>query len=223
MRAGPIDRVIRATWPSGIARAGPVRSGRRQRQRFEIGHDGARLGREADRHVAGLAGRIDPVADVDAGKRRPQRLRHLPDRDAERAGQAAIELHVELRLLSLRRERRRPPRRAPAAPRRPPPAPAASARSRRCPWSCSWICFSPGLKPVLIDDVTPLSCRQLATRMSATTSAWLRDALGLRHQLHEHRCLRPRRRPGRRPRCRCRPPPAACGRCARPPAPSARV
>ena len=77
MRAGPIDGVIRATCPSGIVSSGrPVRcttSGIDS----QIGHHGARLGREADRDVAGLARGIDPVADVDAGKRRAQRLRHL--------------------------------------------------------------------------------------------------------------------------------------------------
>ena len=105
MRAGPIAGVMRATCPSGMLAPGlsgpPTSSGSDSRSPT----DGARLRREPNRHVARLAGRIDPVADVDAGKRRPQRLRHLPDRDAERAGQAAIELHVQLRLLSLRRQR----------------------------------------------------------------------------------------------------------------------
>ena len=106
MRAGPIAGVMRATCPSGIARVGlpsvrrPAAAATRDRPT-----DRARLGSEPNRHVARLAGRIDPVADVDAGKRRPQRLRDLADRHAERAGQAAIELHVELRLLSLRRQR----------------------------------------------------------------------------------------------------------------------
>ena len=117
MRAGPIDGVMRATWPSGIVVGRLVGPGDDQRQRLEVGDDRARLGREADRDVARLARRIDPVADVDAGERRPQRLRHLADRDAERAGEAAIDLHVELRLLSLRRQADVDGARAPAAPR----------------------------------------------------------------------------------------------------------
>ena len=36
--------------------------------------------------------RIDPVADIDAGERRTQRLRDLARGDAERAGERAIEL-----------------------------------------------------------------------------------------------------------------------------------
>jgi hypothetical protein len=51
--------------------------------------------------VAGFSGRVDPVADVDAGKCRPQRLGHLADGHANRTGKAAIELHVQLRLLPL--------------------------------------------------------------------------------------------------------------------------
>jgi hypothetical protein len=54
---------------------------------------------------------IDPVADVDAGERRAQRLRDLPDGDAERPGE--------------RRGRSR--RRAPAS------APSSTARRRRRP------------------------------------------------------------------------------------------
>ena len=47
---------------------------------------------------------IDPVAGVDAGERRPQRLRDVADAHAERAGKRAIDLHVEFRLLPARRQ-----------------------------------------------------------------------------------------------------------------------
>ena len=62
----------------------------------------ARLRRET--HVTSRISprRILPVARVDAGERRTQRLRDLTDRHAERAGNAAVELHLELRLLALR-------------------------------------------------------------------------------------------------------------------------
>ena len=48
--------------------------------------------------------RIDPVADVDAGERGTQRLRHLTHGDAERPGEAAVDLDLELRLLTLGRQ-----------------------------------------------------------------------------------------------------------------------
>src|SRR5207237_2476278 len=48
--------------------------------------------------------RIDPIAGLDSGERRPQRLRDLPDGNAECAGEAAIQLDIELRLLSFRRQ-----------------------------------------------------------------------------------------------------------------------
>ena len=62
------------------------------------------FGREAHRDVARLAGRVHPVAGVDAGERRPQRLRDVADAKAQRAGQLAVDLHVELGLLSARRQ-----------------------------------------------------------------------------------------------------------------------
>ena len=175
MRAGPIDGVIRATWPSGMLAPGlsgpPTSSGSDSRSPT----DGARLGREADRHVARLAGRIDPVADVDAGKRRPQRLRHLADRDAERAGQAAIELHVQLRLLALRRQ---PDVHGAGH------LTAASSRDRlRQP--CQLLRVGPvhlQLNLLLAWVEAGADRRghaaeraQIAERMSATTSCWLRD------------------------------------------------
>ena len=49
-------------------------------------------------------GRVDPVAGVDARERRPQRLPDLTDGHAERAGEAAVDLDVELRLLPLGRQ-----------------------------------------------------------------------------------------------------------------------
>ena len=74
------------------------------RKRLQIGHHLSRLWREPNRHVARLARGIDPIAHVDPGERRPQRLGDLTDGHADGAGEPPIELHVELRLLSFRRE-----------------------------------------------------------------------------------------------------------------------
>ena len=128
MRAGPMPASRARPGQSGTVLG--CRCPAHERQRFEIGDDGARLRREPDGDVARLARRVDPVADVDAGKRRPQRLRHLANRDAERAGQRAIELHVELGFCPLVD---RPTSTAPGtfrtSARR--PAPDASARAIR--------------------------------------------------------------------------------------------
>jgi hypothetical protein len=59
------------------------------------------LGVQAHRDVARLAGRVDPVADLDAGKGHAQGLRGVVDRDAHLVGQPAVELdlHLGLRVL----------------------------------------------------------------------------------------------------------------------------
>ncbi len=153
MRAGPIDgtdarhlpeRNASSTRPS----APSTTSGSDSRSATTR----ARRGRQPHRHVARLARRIDPVADVDAGKRRPQRLRHLADRHAERAGQAAIDLDVQLRLLALVD---RPTSTAPGTcPTSAATASAslATARARRVPQLQLNLLLA-SLKPVLIDAV----------------------------------------------------------------------
>jgi hypothetical protein len=75
-----------------------------ERELAEVAGAGAGLGREAHLDVAHLAARVLPVAGVDAGERRAERLRDLPRRDAERAGDAAVELDVQLGLLPLGRQ-----------------------------------------------------------------------------------------------------------------------
>ena len=75
------------------------------------------------------------------GERRPQRLRDLTHRQAERARDAAIELELELRLLPLGRQsdvhraRNLLHLRLHHAP------PPASSATTSCPRSWSWICF----------------------------------------------------------------------------------
>ena len=214
---------MRATWPSGIV-ARAVRPGARPAAATARSRDDACAPRaRAARDVARLAGRIDPVADVDAGERRPQRLRHLADRHAQRSGE--------------RRDRaaRRAPASGPCVDRPTSTAPgtlrtsAATCLASRVsssasgPCSCSWICFSPGLKPLLIDDVTPPSCTSSA-RMSGHDVCLVPRALGLRLQLARRPmpsstaspCAADRRVGVARPRARC-------ARCARLPAPSACV
>ncbi len=78
-----------------------VGAGHYQRQLPQVLGPAPRLGREPHHHVTGLATRILPVARVDPGKGRPERLCHLAHRDSHRAGQAPVELHVDLRLLTL--------------------------------------------------------------------------------------------------------------------------
>ena len=64
----------------------------------------ARLGNEPHLDVSHLPGGIFPIARIDAGECGPQGLRHLPHGHAERARDAAVEVHLELGLLSLRRQ-----------------------------------------------------------------------------------------------------------------------
>ena len=81
--------VIVAIWSSGTIMLVPVTAiGRRSMLR---GID-AVVRMQAHRDVARLAGRVDPVADLDAGERHAQRLRRIADRDAQLVGEAAIEL-----------------------------------------------------------------------------------------------------------------------------------
>ena len=90
-----------------------------------------------------------------------------PTRDAERPGEAAVELHVELRLLPARRQadvhRARHLRAPPSA-----TWSASCVQHRRCPGPRSWIwiCFwSP--KPLVgIDAVDAAELRELAARSS---------------------------------------------------------
>ncbi len=115
--AGPhASRGSSATWPSGSAR--------RRARRAPCSTSGscarslgprARLRRQPHRHVARLAGRVDPVARVDA-RRTPGRsdCATCPTVTPERAGQPAVELHVQLRLLARAWTGPRPPRPAPA-------------------------------------------------------------------------------------------------------------
>ena len=84
--------------------AAALGTGHEQRQRREIADPGARLGLQADVDVARLAGRVDPVAGVEAGERHPQRLSDLADAHAEAPGQPAIDRDVDLRLLAARRQ-----------------------------------------------------------------------------------------------------------------------
>ncbi len=221
MRAGPIDGVIRATWPSGIVVGPFATAGDDERQRLEVGDHAARLRRQPDGDVARLAGRIDPVADVDAGKRRPQRLRHLADRDAERTGEAAIDLHVELRLLPLGRQadvdragHLRAPRQRSAS------ASVASSAAFR-PLQLQLDLLLPVVEAGADRRRHAAQLRQVARGCRRRPPPGLRERSVLRRQLDEDRALRRPPRPGRRPSCRCRPPRIACGRCARPPAPSA--
>ena len=75
--AGPTPCVIVATWPSGSVVGAPLRSRHDERQLREVGARCRATRARAARDVARLAARIDPVAGVDAGERRPQRLRDL--------------------------------------------------------------------------------------------------------------------------------------------------
>jgi hypothetical protein len=74
------------------------------RQVLEIARLRARRGREANSHVARLAARIHPVADVHTRERRAQRLRDLRDRDVQCAGNVALELDLQLGHLTLGRQ-----------------------------------------------------------------------------------------------------------------------
>ena len=65
---------------------------------------------QAHGDVARLAGRVDPVAHLDAGERHAQRLRRVADGDAELVGEAAVELDPQLVLRILLRQARRPRR-----------------------------------------------------------------------------------------------------------------
>src|SRR5207253_1928620 len=71
-----------------------------QRQRLEIGNEAAGFGRQADRDVPGFTGRIDPVTDIDPGKRGPQRLGNLTDGHAKRTGKSPVDLDIQFRLLT---------------------------------------------------------------------------------------------------------------------------
>jgi hypothetical protein len=104
--AGPVLGVMVASWPSGMTDGPPPAAGARQhhRQRRQVGRILAGAGRQPHAHVARLARRVDPVAGVDAGERRPERLGDLPDRDAERAGEPAVDGHAQLGLLTLGRQ-----------------------------------------------------------------------------------------------------------------------
>ena len=108
----------------------------------------ARLGSEPD-----VTSRVSPAGSIQSPTSMPANAGRSacatwPTVTPERSRPAAIELHVELRLLSLRRE--------PdvdgaghlsARPGRPPSGQALSAPARRCRAPAIWICFSPGLKP----------------------------------------------------------------------------
>ena len=85
-------------------RYGAGGSGNDQRQLGQVGDSLAVLGGEPNPDVPGFAARIDPVAGVNAGKGRPDRESHLPDRDAKAAGSPAVELDVDLGFLPFGRE-----------------------------------------------------------------------------------------------------------------------
>ena len=77
---GPMPCVIVATWPSGSVVGAPFGPGDHERQLREVG----RALRAPRARAAPSTSRvspvgIDPVAGVDAGERRAQRLRDLPD------------------------------------------------------------------------------------------------------------------------------------------------
>ena len=127
-RAAPCSARRRALAPSSgsVARSAALR---------------ARLGREPHRDVARLARRVDPVAGVDAGERRAQRLRDLPDGHAERAGERRGRAPPRAPASARASTGRRRPRPAPSAPAPAPGRRASAARASRGPCSWSWICF----------------------------------------------------------------------------------
>ena len=138
---GPVPVRTVAIWPSGTiscGRSGPVD---RERQPLDIGGFGAARrasGGSAPRGSCRSGSTQSP--GVDAGERRPQRLRDLADRHSHRSGQRRGRAStVELRLLRRGPRARRPPRRAPLRT-------SFTARSRELvstvasgPRSCTWI------------------------------------------------------------------------------------
>ena len=98
---GPLPIVIVAIWSSGTIMLVPVTA--IGRCSMLLGVD-AIVRMQAHGDVARLAGRVDPVADLDAGERHAQRLRRVAHRDAQRVGQAAVELDLQLVLRLLLRQ-----------------------------------------------------------------------------------------------------------------------
>ena len=221
MRAGPRPVVTVATWPSGTATLRPsgpcTNSGSAARSLTLV----ARLGRQPHVDVARLAGRVDPVAGVEAGeRRRAAPAPTWPTRHAEAAGQAAVESTSSsgfwprvdrptstapgtcshLRLQQLR----------PAGSARRARARAAAAGSASGSRSCRCRCWR-------VDAAEADQLRaQRAPRRSAAGARARPSASAARRRS-------PRRptRCGRRSSCRCRAPRACCAPGAPPPRPSA--
>src|SRR4029077_20063752 len=71
---------------------------------FQIHGALSRFRSEAHVYLTRLVARIHPIPGLDSGECRPKRLSHLTYSDSERSGEAAVQLHVQLGLLTLGRQ-----------------------------------------------------------------------------------------------------------------------
>ena len=76
----------------------------RDGQALDVARIGAVFGGQAHGHVARFACGVDPVADLDARKGHTQRVGGVSGRDAQRVGQAAVQLDAQLVLRVLLRQ-----------------------------------------------------------------------------------------------------------------------
>mmetsp|Transcript_15038 Transcript_15038/g.35548 ORF Transcript_15038/g.35548 Transcript_15038/m.35548 type:complete len:471 (-) Transcript_15038:1551-2963(-) len=78
-----------------VQRHHAVGAGHRDRQSFDVGRIHSVAGMQPDGDVPRFAGRVDPVAGLDARERHAQGLRSIVHRDAHLVGQPAVELNLQ--------------------------------------------------------------------------------------------------------------------------------
>ncbi len=164
-----------------------------------------------------LTSRVSPVGSIQSPASMPanagaQRLRDLADGEAERSGEPAVDHHVELRLLALRRQP--DVHRAGHLPHLVGDGSSASPDSSRDVRTLAAAAGSALIAERSGARSTPSRRRAAAARArsSARHFLLLAVALGLRLEPHVDRALVHRARSARRWSCRCRRPPAAPAR-----------